>query len=67
MLVHLSVKGTCCLSSINRVTSDPPMPPQEALQVLFTGNTLVPGIDITISWSDIEGELAQDFFKLFLT
>jgi len=36
---HLTIKG----NSVNpqmTVTSDPPMPPQQALQVLFTGNAL---------------------------
>ena len=37
MEINLTIKGTSLNPQLT-VTSDPPMPPQEALQVLFTGN-----------------------------
>ncbi len=63
MEFNLAIKGTLENPQLT-VTSDPPMAPQEALQVLFTGN----------AWSSstspfngvTSGELAEDFLDYSL-
>lgn len=63
MDINLTIKGTTLAPQLT-VTSDPPMPPQEALQVLFTGNAW------TSSTSPFKGstssELAGDFLNYSL-
>ena len=63
MDINLTVKGTTLDPQLT-VTSDPPMPPQEALQVLFTGNAL------SASTSPFNGvtssELAENFLDYSL-
>ena len=63
MQINLTIKGTTLAPQLT-VTSDPPMAPQQALQVLFTGN----------AWSNSKspfygvtsGELAADFLDYSL-
>ena len=63
MDIHLAVKGVLAKPEL-RLSSDPPMPPQEALRVLFTGNAFSsarsPFNGVTSS------ELANDFFNYSL-
>ena len=63
MDIHLTIKGTSLNPQLT-VTSDPPMAPQQALQVLFTGNAW------TSSTSPFNGvtssELAENFLNYSL-
>jgi len=63
MEIHLAIKGDMSSPQLI-VTSDPPMPPGQALQVLFTGNALA------ASTSPFRGvtssELAEDFLDYSL-
>ena len=51
MDIHLAIKGTLANPQLI-VSSDPPMAPQEALQVLFTGNALVL-FNFSVQWGHI--------------
>ena len=63
MNIHLAVKGTLANPQLI-VSSDPPMAPQEALQVLFTGNAWVSS---TSPFNGVtSGELAEDFLNYSL-
>ena len=63
MSIHLVIRGTALAPQLV-VTSDPPMPPQDALQVLFTGNAF------SYSTSPFHGvtsnELADNFLDYSL-
>jgi TamB, inner membrane protein subunit of TAM complex len=60
MNFHLTVKGTSINPQLT-VSSDPPMAPREALQVLFTGNAL---FSSTSPFNGVtSGELAQNFLN----
>ncbi|MBF0571264.1 MAG: translocation/assembly module TamB domain-containing protein [Candidatus Omnitrophica bacterium] len=64
MEIYLTIKGTLADPQLT-VTSDPPMAPQEALQVLFTGNAWEP---TTAPFKGVSsGELAQDFLNYSLS
>jgi len=63
MEIHLAVKGTMTNPQLT-VSSDPPMVPQDALQVLFTGNAWSTS---TSPFNGVtSGELAQDFLNYSL-
>jgi len=57
---HLTIKGSCANPQMT-VTSDPPMPPQDALRVLFTGNALASST--SPFHGGTSGQLAQDFLN----
>ncbi len=59
MDIHLAIKGTLAKPQLT-VTSDPPMPPQEALRVLFTGNAW------SASTSPFNGVTSSDLAENFL-
>ena len=63
MDIHLAINGTAANPQLS-VTSDPIMPPQQALQVLFTGNAVASSV------SPFNGvtstELAQNFLDYSL-
>jgi hypothetical protein len=60
---HLAIKGDM-LNPLLTVTSDPPMAPQNALQILFTGNALVSS---TSPFRGVtSGELAENFLDYSL-
>jgi hypothetical protein len=64
MDIHLTIKGNVANPQLT-VSSDPPMAPQEALQVLFTGNAFSAA---TSPFNGItSGELAQDFLDYSIT
>lgn len=61
--VHLVIKGAVSSPQLI-VTSDPPMPPQDALQMLFTGNAVSTA---TSPFNGVtSGELAQNFLNYSL-
>ena len=61
--IHLAVKGTLINPGLI-VSSDPPMAPQDALQVLFTGNAWTSS---TSPFNGVtSGELAQNFLNYSL-
>jgi len=63
MEFHLDVKGTLVAPQLI-VSSDPPMPPQQALQVLFTGNAWATS---TSPFNGVtSGQLAQNFLNYSL-
>jgi hypothetical protein len=63
MDIHLAVKGTLTKPQLI-VSSDPPMAPEEALRVLFSGNALAPS---TSPFNGVtSGELAEDFLNYSL-
>ena len=63
MDINLTVKGTL-LDPQLLVSSDPPMPPQDALRVLFTGNAWGPS---SSPFNGVtSGQLAQDFLNYSL-
>jgi hypothetical protein len=63
MDVNLTITGTAFFPQL-AVTSDPPMTPQDALQVLFTGNAFSTSTSPFHGISS--GELAQDFLDYSL-
>lgn len=63
MDIYLTIKGTTLDPQLS-VTSDPPMAPQDALRVLFTGNILSAS---TSPFNGVtSGELAQNFLDYSL-
>ena len=63
MDIHLAIKGTLANPQLT-VSSDPPMAPQEALQVLFTGNAWVSS---TSPFNGVtSSELAENFLNYSL-
>jgi len=63
MDIHLAIKGTAAIPQLT-VTSDPPMAPQDALQVLFTGNAWSSSTSPFNSVSS--SELAENFLDYSL-
>jgi len=64
MSVHMAIQGTLDSPQLN-VSSDPPMAPQDALQMLFTGNAFS---SATSPFNGVtSGQLAQNFLNYSLT
>jgi hypothetical protein len=60
---HLTIKGDSLNPQLT-VTSDPPMPPQDALRVLFTGNAW--SSSTSPFYGVTSGQLAEDFLNYSL-
>jgi len=63
MVIHMAIRGALANPQL-QVTSDPPMAPQDALNVLFTGNAWAPS---TSPFNGVSsGQLAQNFLNYSL-